>query len=422
MTIHRTLLASVLMLLIASVAAGVAAEPNPSAGFIHATVTWPSGQSRSGYLRWENEEAYWDDLFHSGYRDAVWGEYVDLDEMKKLKRDEYFKTHGLLDRLAYALNEDDDDVLGRLIFVSRFGDLRAIEIHDGDDDFVVTADGARHQIGGYARDAGSPLLLYVAGEDQPKRIRWNDLARIEFSPAPVDQEPYAERLWGTLETTGGTFEGFIQWDKSENTSRDELDGQDDEGNDVELPMGRIRSISKTRQNTARVETTDGRIQVLRGTNDVNSDNRGIMIEVEEVGKITVPWNRFERVTFESGHGSGRGRESYDHAATLSGTLRTHEGEAMSGQLVLDLDEGFAWDLFNGTDRDGLDYDIPLHEIVRLQPGDEGTCRVTLRSGAELVLQGQQDTGIRNRGALVFAGDGRPEHVVWSRIESIELDP
>ena len=48
---------------------------DPNAGFIHATVTWPNGESKTGFLRWGDEEAFWDDLFHCGYRDLVWAEH-----------------------------------------------------------------------------------------------------------------------------------------------------------------------------------------------------------------------------------------------------------------------------------------------------------------------------------------------------------
>ena len=156
--------------------------PAPNAGFLHATVTWPTGESKSGFLRWKDEEAFWDDLFHSGYIVRVWGDYVDREALRRERRQEYYRTHGLIDRIAYALDQDKKDPLGFRPFVSRFGDLRSIEIHDGDNDFVFTADGARHEIGGYANDAGSPLLLYERGgrrapDDPLERPRGDPLHR-----------------------------------------------------------------------------------------------------------------------------------------------------------------------------------------------------------------------------------------------------
>ena len=398
-----------------------AQTPSPAAGsgFIHATVTWPSGESKTGFLRWDDEEAFWDDLFHCGYRDLVWSEYVELDELRKERRAEYFKTHGLLDRIAYALDGDDRNPVGWRMFLSRFGDLRAIEINDGEDDFAITADGARHEIGGFANDAGSRLYLYT-GEEKPERIRWNDLTGIVFSPAPPEAVPYAERLYGSVETCEGIFEGFIQWDKSECTSLDVLDGEDEDG-DVELEMGDIRSIRRARDNTAEVTLKDGTVRRLHGSNDVNSSNRGIMVEVKDLGRVTVRWNCFERITFIDGRGSGPGRETYANSGPLRGSVTGDEHRVLSGRLVFDLDEAWDWDIFNGEAASGLEYDIPFHHIVRIEPGLDGSCLVTVKSGRLLELGDNQDTGEENAGMLVFKTEvADPIHVNWSRVQAIEL--
>jgi hypothetical protein len=393
----------------------------PGSGFIHATVTWPSGEAKTGYLRWGEEEAFWDDLFHCGYRDLVWSDHADLDQLRKERRDHYFATHGLMERLAYAIHEDKDDPLGWRMFVSRFGDLRSIEIHDGRDDFAVTADGSRHQIGGFDRDAGTRLKLYV-GQEEPESIRWNDLSEIAFSQAPAGSVPYAERLYGRLQTTQSAYEGFIQWDRSECTTTDVLDGKEDD-RDVELVMGEIRTITRARDNAADVLMKDGSEHHLAGSNDVNSSNRGIMVEVAGLGRVTVPWRRFVSLTFGEGQGSGVARTAYANADPLFGQVTDTDGRHLSGRLVFDLDEAWRWDLFNGTDSDGLDYDIPFCKLARIEPGPQASCRVTLRGGQVLQLGENQDTGEENAGVLVFDTEGEaPEHVSWGRIQRIDFRP
>ena len=416
-----------ILLLLAAAPVSVVAQDSaagatdPAAGFIHATVTWPSGDSKTGFLRWSDEEAFWDDLFQSGYRDLVWGEYADADQLRADRRKEYFATHGLVDRLMYSIHEDKKNPLGSRIFVSRFGDLRSIEIHDGADDYVVTADGARHQIGGYGSDAGARLRLYVPGEEMEK-IRWNDLSGIVFSPAPAGAVPYAERLYGRLESTEGPLEGFIQWDQSECTSSDILDGKV-EREDVKTPMGEIRSITRARDNSADLVLKDGTTRNLSGSNDVDSGNRGIMVEVADFGRITVPWNRFVSLTFSEGHGSGPGRSSYDNGGPLQGQVTDTAGNVHAGRLVFDLDEAWRWDLFNGKDSRGLEYNLPFHNLARLEPGPDNTCRVTLRGGQVLELGEDQDTGRENAGVLVFATAGaEPVHVIWSDVRNIVLGP
>ena len=84
-------------------------------------------------------------------------------------------------------------------------------------------------------------------------------------------EKFGEPLYGKVETRGGTFEGFIQWDHDECLSTDELDGESEDG-DVEIPFGRIRSIEKYRRGSLVVLET-GRELYLTGSNDVDNDNQ-----------------------------------------------------------------------------------------------------------------------------------------------------
>ena len=57
---HRLLLIGFLWTLSLAVAAGQAAgDPAPNAGFLYGTVTLDDGGKLTGYLRWEDEEAFW---------------------------------------------------------------------------------------------------------------------------------------------------------------------------------------------------------------------------------------------------------------------------------------------------------------------------------------------------------------------------
>lgn len=392
-----------------------------AAGLIYGTVTWPDGEQLTGFIRWKSEEACWDDLFHCGYRDNPWKDHLDLDKLRAERRREYYENHGLIDRLMYSLHEDDKNPLDWRMFLIRLGDLQRIEIHDGEDDFAVAADGSRHQIGGYGNDAGADLLVY-AGQEEPTEIKWNDLASIAFLPVPADAIAYAERLYGTVESTEGTFTGYIQWDVTECLSTDILDARQ-KGKNRDFPMGDIRSLARAEKKNATVITLkDGTTETLGGSNDVDKGNRGIMVESPEYGRVIIPWKRFFKVTFEEGHGSGPGRETYRNAAPLNGTVILNDGKALTGRLVYDLDEGWHWDLFNGDIND-LEYIIPFPLIRRITPLDGETCRVELRTGRTFDLTGTQDTGRKHGGMLVLPPDGGPAvQVAWDEVALIELDP
>jgi len=399
-----------------------ATEPegqDSTAGFIYGTVTWPSGETLTGFLRWEDEEAFWDDLFHSGQRELPWFEYVDTDQLQAERRDAYYESHGLLHRLIYAMEEDGDFEPDWRVFLIRFGDIQSIEIHDGEDDFVITADGSRHEVGGYANDAGSDLLIYH-DDGEPRETDWNDLVEIRFAPVPPGSPAYAERLHGLVETGSGDFEGYIQWDKSENLSRDILSGNED-GQDHDIPMGEIRSIAKFERTSSEVMLRDGGVLVLGGTNDVNDHNRGIMVETVDRGKLTIPWRHFVKVTFSDDPGSGKGRESYDNEAPLAGTVVLTDGSQASGRLVYDVDAAWNWCLFSGSDQ-GIEYDIPfaLVSVVTILP--QNRCRVQLRTGPVLELGESHDTGDGNAGILVFDDHAtEPRHIPWSLVQEVRFD-
>ncbi len=147
------------------------------------------------------------------------------------------------------------------------------------------------------------------------------------------------------------------------------------------------------------------------------------VKNRSICRVTVPWRRFESVTFSSGHGSGPGREAYQNSAPLQGELIDTDGEVHRGRLVFDLDEAWRWDIFNGTDTAGLQYNIPFHHLARIEPEKGQICRVVLHNGLALELGETQDTGDSNAGVLVFASEGAAAiHVGWRQIRSISFRP
>ena len=409
------------LLLFLIISGTAAAEDSTNQGFIYGTVTFQNGESQTGFLRWDSEEAFWNDLFHTGYRDNPWLEFIDQDKLLAQRRKEYYESHGLLDRIIYSFEENDDDPIGWRMLLIRYGDIVRIEINDGEDDFMITADGSRHQIGGYGNDDGADLLLYD-GQAEPTEIEWNDLVSMEFFPAPAGAVPYGERLYGLVESSEGNFEGYIQWDVSECLSIDTLDGRID-GENHDYPMGEIRSIARAyKQDASVIVLKDGSSVTMGGSNDVESGNRGIMVENPEWGRVIIPWKRFQKLTFIDGKGSGSSRESFTNSAPITGDVVLKDGQTLSGRLVFDLDEGWHWDIFNGSSKD-LDFNIPFPLISDITVKDEESCRVTLRSGRVLDLGDNQDTGKKNGGILVFSGtESKPKHVLWPEIQSVQLTP
>ncbi len=390
-------------------------------GYIHGTITFEYGNMRTGYLRWEKEEAHWDDLFHCGYRKNPWLEYIDHETLDKEKRDQFYATHGLIERLAYALGNNKDSGPGWRMLLIQFGDIHSFEIHSGKDDYIITADGLRHKIGGYANDNGSDLWFYENGQD-PMEIEWNDLTSIVFSVAPAEHAPYAQRLFGTVETKHGNFTGPIMWDKSECLSIDILDGENDDG-DLAISMGDIRRIRKVDTESVFIEEKSGAEYPMRGSNDVNNGNRGIWINTSDRGWVDVPWKHFIAVTFSDETTSGAARTISAHKKPMQGVVQLMDGTKKQGRLVYDLDEGFAWDYFNGDEK-GIGYDIPFHLISELQRIDNETCRVILTTGISLDLTNNQDTGADHGGILIIHDNNHEktsDFLPWRSVKSVKLN-
>ena len=79
---------------------------------------------------------------------------------------------------------------------------------------------------------------------------------------------------------------------------DILDGEDRNERNREIPFGTITEIERFSSRSARVVLTNGEELVLRGTNDVNSSNRDILVLDPTLGQIRVSWEEFDRIMFE----------------------------------------------------------------------------------------------------------------------------
>ena len=371
-------------------------------GFIYGTVTMDDGDRHTGFLRWDVEEAFWDDLFHSRQIGNQWLDHVDLEELKAERRRIYFETHGMLDRIMWTMHNKDHEADISRLFISHFGNINQIrtETDDDGDDFITLSltDGSEVPIRGYANDVSADLIIYPATGD-PVEVEWDDQSLITFFPAPVEAEPYAQRLYGTVKSAVGDFEGFIQWDESECTSTDILDGDE-----RDLAMGEIHSLTRNRRGNSDIVLKNGENITMSGTNDVSDGNRGVMVENPSWGRATVGWNRFQSITFAEGHGSGPGKSAYQDITPLQGTVTDTDGASWTGRIVYDLDEAWSRDIFNGKS-DGVVWDIPFSLINTIEKMDKLTCRVSLASGQTLDLTEGQDTGDEHAGVPGFRKRG-----------------
>ncbi|MFH1145310.1 MAG: hypothetical protein V1774_12310 [Candidatus Eisenbacteria bacterium] len=395
---------------------GVAGADPDNRGFLYGRILTTSDSEYEGFLRWGDEESCWDDLFHSTKDDLPYQEMVDPDERGKGGR-----RRGILHVFSWLIEweSDEDPIHVDRVFICRFGDIAAIEVTGDEEVDVVMKNGTVYAVSGYSNDVGG--TIHVEDPHMGKiDLHWDKIDSIRFMPAPAGARLPAARLHGRVDARAMQFEGFIQWDKEECLSIDRLDGETQDG-DVSLEMGQIRVIERRSQSSSSVEMKDGRTLRLSGTNDVNSENRGIMIEDPRFGRVTVPWSEFEKITFQDRDDSGRGFADFPPLGPLTGVVTDRKGARIEGRIVLDLDEAEGWEMLNGSWGD-IAFDIPLAHVQRIETQGRAS-RVTLHGGEHLDLEEGQDVTDSCDGVLIFRSEGAdPLYLPWEEVKQIEFTP
>lgn len=132
------------------------------------------------------------------------------------------------------------------------------------------------------------------------RVSWSQFDKLVLETPADDWAPEfdgGKPLSGTVYTVGGKkLTGRIRWDNDEEYTWELLDGED---RDVqfEVEFGLIGSIEKSSSKSAVVTLKDGRSFELSGSNDVNADNKGIFVTLENGEEVAVRWADFRKAEF-----------------------------------------------------------------------------------------------------------------------------
>jgi len=380
-------------------------------GYIYGTVETRTGKTYTGVLRWDDEEAFWDDIFNSSKKELPFEEYAEEPEADE--RATWWE------RMARTIGGDLGlHHEGRVVAI-RFGDLQQVRVTGRDDAVLTLRDGTEIEVEGGANDVNATVTVFDA---KPGRVEvpWKKIESVTFAATPPDADPGSFRLRGTVSTSEGDFAGSIQWDNEESLSTDKLDGDADDKR-VSLEMGDIRSIERRDRRSSLVVLKDGTEMVLSGTNDVDHDIRGIHVGDARFGRVEVSWDEFKRVVFDDPGASGPSYADFEAPAHLSGPVTLPNGDWRSGDLVFDLDEEWSWEMLDGLAND-IDYTVPFAMVASIEPAGRSGCLVRLRNGHELELEDSHDVDEDNSGVVVIPkGPGEPTHVPWREIAKIEFD-
>ena len=378
---------------------------------LYGQVITRDGVVHEGFIQWDKNEASWVDI---------------LDGSKRLEhtlrdRDRHRKMRIFGIEIEWG---DDDHSRGEMRQSGiRLGHVLRLENTGGNRALLTLRSGQEIEFSNGSTDIGNNVRSIIVEEEYATaEFRWRDIDHVDFLAVPRNvRAPHSgQRLFGTLTTQDGhAFSGFICWDIDEVLEEHILDGDDERGRDRDIAFGDIAEIARNSSRSARVTLKTGEELVLDGSNDVNNENRDILVLDPNLGQVRVPWKAFDNVVFEPADYS----LSYDRfykAGPLIGSVVTRDGDTYTGSIRWDNDEAYTWEFING-ENDDLDFKVELGLIRRIERISSQAARVILFDGRILELRGSNDVNRENSGIVITDKDGDVMVVDWNDFESATFD-
>jgi hypothetical protein len=393
-------------------ALGIKAQTYPC--YLYGSITTVDGDVYKGPIRWNDEEVFLTDVFNS---EKIENPYLKYIEQEKPKRVEYKRRR----RTSWYRFEYSDEQRNNLYsrkFECRFGDINSISVTGQETVNLELKTGKFINLSGGSNDVGNQVWI-LDHELGLLKIDWNRIDVVNFfRPEDEVTENFGDPIYGKITTTIGEFTGFIQWDHDERLLQDKLDGVSRDG-EMDIPFTKISKIQKE-ENGSQITLQSGRKLLLKSSNDVSSNNRGIIVTIAQVGRIDFTWKHFLSLeilplpkNIESCY------SEFKDSERLYGKVLTKEGKTFEGIIVYDLDEAMDSEILNGLN-DKLEFSVPFRNVKKIVPKAFNYCLVELKSGQNLFLGDQTDVSGKNAGILIFTGNDKYEIVEWGELKEIEF--
>ena len=380
-------------------------ETDPS--LLYGRVITEDGDIYEGYIRWDRNEVGWHDIL-DGSKIIRSNQEKDLDEDRTRIR-----------IFGITIYEDGSDYRTRTSGI-RMGHISSIEPLGGNSALLTLLNGDKVEFRNGASDIGNDNKgIEVTTSNMDKVVlKWGDVERIEFlDHVPAASQESLKRLYGQLVTRDGfEFTGFICWDVDEALPGDILDGDDEDKERRKIRFSNIESISRNSSSSALVRLLNQDELVLRGTNDVNSSNRGILVLDPNLGQVRVPWSSFDEVVFLD-YDARSIDADFPEIYSITGKVYTRDGDLFSGLIRWDNDESESWELINGEMED-IEFDIELGHIRSIQRLSSRSSEITLHDGRVFELRGSNDVNDENDGIYIIEDTGEEYRINWRDFEKV----
>ena len=402
------LLGCIIAVVVATDALG---QESSRSSFIYGTVKTVDN-SYQGYMRWGGEEAFWFEYFNAAKEDNDY--YRKIVEKKGDTRTSWYDIEdwsiaSIWDNKRSGVNKE---------FSCQFGEISKIDVRDPERAIVHLKNGIEIEVNGSGyNDIGSSVEL-IDEEIGKLKIKWSRIREIVFEDGTnSDGITFGDVLYAKVQTARkGTMTGYLQWDQDERVSEDMLDGDSRHG-DVSIAFSKIAQIRKE-GNGSVVTLKSGRDLFLTDSNDVNSENRGIILFIDGTGEVEIPWRSFVSADFITPDQKLVAFGDYTAPKGIQGIVYLHDNSSVTGKIIYDVDEVWELETLEAKD-DNITYRIPFRNIKEIKPKNFDYSLVTLKSGESLLLGGRSDVSDANDGVLIFSqGDQEPRHIPWEKISEI----
>lgn len=394
---------------------GVAALAD-SSGRIYGKITTVDGDTYTGLIRWDKNEASWVDILNG--TKEIPDENIDKTTHRaRHKNPTRVRVFGL--NIAEYVNDDGNPTAAESGI--RFGHIQSIENVDDDAAMITLKSGKKVELSSGSTDIGNDMRELII-EDQSEgetELTWEDVERVELMPEKGNIESsLGERLYGTVTTRrGDSYTGFIAWDVDEVFGSDLLEGESND-HSRKIKFEKIGSIERYSSSGAKVVLKAGEDLVLKGSNDVDESNRGIIVSDPAFGQAIIQWDQFGKLEFRQPPRSPR-YEDFDGGRPITGTVTTEDGDTYTGTIRWDNDEEYTWEILDGEYHD-VQFDIEFGLIKSIEKQSSRSALVTVSDGRQFRLRGSNDVDDSNKGIFIQSGKGHEIEVDWDDLAKVEF--
>ncbi len=400
-------------LLVGLAASALAAD---NSGRIYGKITTVDGDTYEGLIRWDKNEASWVDLLN-GTKELDDGN-ADKSSQSSRRKSKKVQVFGM--NIA-QWDFDENGWPGSAESGIRFGHIKSIEPRGDDEARITLKSGATLVLTGGSTDIGSnmrELIIEDNGEGETE-LSWEDIERVDLMPGRAGIESsFGDRLYGTLTTRrGDTYTGFIAWDVDEVFTSDLLEGESKDRS-RKVKFEKIASLERYSSSGTTVHLKGGEEMILKGSNDVDESNNGIIVSDPAFGQVTVTWDQFETLEFKPAP-SQPSYDKFDGGRSLKGTVYSEDGDTYTGTIRWDNDEEYTWEILDGEYRD-LQFDIEFGLVKQIERTTSRSCEVTVSDGRTFRLRGSNDIDSGNKGIFIDTGKGKETRVDWEDFSKVDF--